>query len=552
MPLVPALLACAFLPAALSEPKGDDVRLVVVIGVDQMIPEQLDRLAPFFSGGFARFARDGLVFPEAMLEHGISETGPGYTTLGTGTLPARHGIVSNEWLDAEGERIYCMFDGASAPVVDAGRVAGSGLSPKNVRVPALGDLLRAADADSRVVAIGGKDRSAIGLGGRRPDVCLWWNRAGGGFMTSLWYADELPDWVLAWNADWTDRFDGGEWANGWKLALPDGIERAGTALDENEGEASRDRIEALVATARTVEGERRRALLGQYAFATPIVDLCVVEAAELAVSNLELGQDEHPDTLLLGLSACDIIGHSHGPLSAEVTDQLLRLDRALGQLFDRLDAGVGAEHWIAVLSADHGALLLPPEERRRGVPARVFPASVADATVDAVRGALLEQFGRDLVAGATEDGIRLRADRLAEGGLELAAVRAAAASAARSASDAAGPAGDWLERVFTFEELASAPDDLDPVRRLMAASFDRERSPDVSFVRRPWSLVGFDVGTTHGTPYPYDRRVVLAFLGEGIGAGRRFDRASLTDVVPTLLAWLGVEAPELDGRVLFE
>ena len=58
-------------------------------------------------------------------------------------------------------------------------------------------------------------------------------------------------------------------------------------------------------------------------------------------------------------------------------------------------------------------------------------------------------------------------------------------------------------------------------------------------------------GTSHGSPYPYDRRVPLAFVGGAVKPQQRFDAASPTDAVPTLLGLLGVKVPEgLDGRVL--
>ena len=43
-------------------------------------------------------------------------------------------------------------------------------------MPALGDRMKAADPASRVVVVSGKDRSAMMLGGHRPDQRWWWHR----------------------------------------------------------------------------------------------------------------------------------------------------------------------------------------------------------------------------------------------------------------------------------------------------------------------------------------------------------------------------------------
>jgi predicted AlkP superfamily pyrophosphatase or phosphodiesterase len=58
-------------------------------------------------------------------------------------------------------------------------------------------------------------------------------------------------------------------------------------------------------------------------------------------------------------------------------------------------------------------------------------------------------------------------------------------------------------------------------------------------------------GTTHGSPYHYDRHVPLIFMGPGIAPGRDAERVASVDIAPTLAEIMGIEPPEgLDGRVL--
>src|SRR6185436_18763345 len=63
--------------------------------------------------------------------------------------------------------------------------------------------------------------------------------------------------------------------------------------------------------------------------------------------------------LNVSLSQTDRVGHAYGPLSREQLDNLLRLDRALGEFFTFLDRTVGAGRWVVGLSADHGSLVAP-------------------------------------------------------------------------------------------------------------------------------------------------------------------------------------------------
>jgi hypothetical protein len=58
-------------------------------------------------------------------------------------------------------------------------------------------------------------------------------------------------------------------------------------------------------------------------------------------------------------------------------------------------------------------------------------------------------------------------------------------------------------------------------------------------------------GTTHGSPYWYDRHVPLHFLGAGISAGRSSEASYTVDVAPTLAFLAGIPTPDdLDGHPL--
>jgi hypothetical protein len=108
----------------------------------------------------------------------------------------------------------------------------------------------------------------------------------------------------------------------------------------------------------------------------------------------------------------------------------------------------------------------------------------------------------------------------------------------------------FVAQAYTREQLL-ADDADDPWLTLYQRSQRPERGVDVALRPNPWLLFQAPVGTSHGSPYSYDRAVPLAFLGPGIKPQQRYDPASPTDAVPTLLELLGLELPaDLDGRVL--
>lgn len=540
-------IALASLLLALQQPKTPEApRLVVMIAVDQLIPEQLQRLEARFTGGFKRLLDEGAVFWRATVDYAGTETGPGHATFATGRWPVHHGIVGNVYFDRGTREVaYCVGDAAVHPVTSQGLdSAKPSFSPANMDGDAMGDLLEKRAAGSKTVTIAGKDRSAVLMGGRKPDAALWWHSAEGGFSSSSFYGEKLPEFANVWNAEWKERARGWQWS----LEVEGDLSVLGTAPDDREGESKR----AGRTLPRTLPTDDKT-LAGAVLF-SPLLDFFTLELATLALDTEDLGRDDAVDLLGISLSGCDLLGHAYGPDSVEVTDLLVRDDRALGRLFQALDEQVGKGRWIACLSADHGVLDLPEMLRAQHVGAR----RVKSAEVLAMRKGVEEALDAahpehgDLGLRYTDSGFTFDADAAAKAGIEPAALRSLIAEAAEEA--------EWVAEAYTLEELLASetPDsspgsssEADPWLTLFRRSQRADRGPDVALRADPWLLFDSAEGTSHGSPYPYDRRVPLVFLGGKVKPQQRFDAASPTDAVPTLLGLLGVQPPAgLDGRVL--
>jgi len=540
-----ALLALAAPTAPASEGEGSEVRLVLLLSVAQLSHVALDPLRSHLTGGFARLQEHGRVFTAADLAYGVTETAPGHSSLGTGCLPSSHGIVANDWIGRESGRLeYCFGDPDERPLRQDGPTQGVGRSARNLRRPALAELLRAADPASRSVSISGKDRAAIGMAGQA-DWCLWWDQAYGGFQSSTAWGERLPAWVRAWNARWIEALLAGPFGGGWLGTRTAALAHA--PPDERPGEGGRrcPYARPQLSEAPTPEELGRLAV---YTYMTPACDAFVVDLAIEALEGHALGVDEHVDLLALGLSGCDALGHPCGPGSREVADLLLCADAALAELFERLDAQVGEGRWIAAFTADHGVMPLPETLAAGGVEARRVSASAVGEALRAGREALEQRYGSALGLLGDARGLTLHAPALREAQVDAAEARALLAGAV-------GVAGaDWIESVHTWEQMrAVAREDLaaEGIAALEAASFDEERAPDVSLVPRENVLVAMDSGTSHGTPHAYDRRVPLVFLGPGFPPGTSDEPVRTVDVVPTLLDRLGLRPPPgLDGRVV--
>lgn len=529
----PAARASGESEAPRAEPEA--VRLVLFLAVDQLRP---DRLSPELPGGLGRLVREGRVFAEGRLAHAITETCAGHATMLTGSHPATAGIPANDFFDPEsGARVYC----ASDPSPAAREIGGTeGLSPAKLRVSALGDWLKDASPRSRVFTLSGKDRGAIMLGGRRPDAAYWYTAdAPPRFTTSLYYREALPPWVERFNGSDPPR-------DGFLAGLPErwvhDSPGAPGIPDDFEGEATR--------YSRTSPHPLRDpdlARFGEQLYLTPFLDEVTLDFAARLVAEERLGEGPAPDLLAISLSATDGVGHLYGPSSHEAADALRRLDAALGRFLDLLEARTGGALLVA-LTADHGVLPLPEWLARSGTASCPDPA--IRVGIRGIGAGLLRTLWWELgprlawprawVHFATSQG---RIDRALAERQGVPVERAVARVKAYLEEQPA------IAHVWSAAEIASGEGEL---AELYRHSFVPGRSGD--FVVQPAEgclLSIFDTGTSHGSPYDYDRRVPILFRGPGVDAGTLPDCAATVDMAPALAARLGIPAPPgLDGRVL--
>ncbi|HIF82354.1 MAG TPA: hypothetical protein EYQ37_00535, partial [Candidatus Marinimicrobia bacterium] len=171
-------------------------RLVVFIAVDQGMPELLEKYDHLFTGGYRWLKNNGVQFSQAYHEHGYTATGPAHFVLSSGQYPGAGGVIGNQWFDRELKRgWYCVEDTLSQVLRDG----STGRSYRLIQSTTLGDWMKQANPESKVVSVAGKDRASVLLGGKNPDTALWYDRAGG-WTSSTYYHSSLPRWVQNFNA----------------------------------------------------------------------------------------------------------------------------------------------------------------------------------------------------------------------------------------------------------------------------------------------------------------------------------------------------------------
>lgn len=506
-------------------------RLLVVISVDQFSANLFDEYRPQWTAGFARLA-SGTVFRNGYQSHAATETCPGHSTLLTGDHPARTGIISNNWIDQSVSRsdvsVYCAED-ESVPGTSS---IAYKVSPKHLLVPTLGELMKKQWPASRTVAVSGKDRAAIMMGGHTPDQRWYWT--GTKYDTDLSSAP-VPQAVPKVNA-----------------AVAAALAQPLPPLEPTVFCQSKGRDIPLEGGGKPVGSGRFARNAGDTnAFrASPEFDGDTLALAAALVDELKLGRGSAPDLLAISLSATDYVGHTYGTEGEEMCLQLTELDRELGDFLKTLDSrGI---NYSVVLTADHGGKDIPERERLAGVPnaARVNP-NLAPATMGKALAAKLGLTGPGLLGYSAQGDVYV--DRK---------LKPADRARLLAAAVAAYKADPQVAAVFTAAQIAKVPVPTgNPVNWTVLqrerASFYPGRSGDfVVFLKKDITPISDTtrVAATHGSPYDYDRRVPILFWRSG-AAGTTVERpVETTDIMPTIASTIGlrVQPGSVDGHCLPE
>jgi predicted AlkP superfamily pyrophosphatase or phosphodiesterase len=522
----PAFLLASLASAAAAAPVPVP-SLVVAISVDQFSADLYAEYRPHFRGGLRRLS-EGVVFPSGYQSHAATETCPGHSTILTGARPARTGIIANHWFNPDAPRedkfVYCAED-ERVPGSSSKKVT---VSHQHLRVPALGDHMKAANSASLVAAVGGKDRSAVMMAGRNPDQIWWWS-------DSEFAGHRTPSATVgAVNAN-----------------VKDALSRPRAPLELPETCRPKAHPIALPGRPEPVgDGRLARAAGDARGLrASPELDGATLALAAGMRDEMRLGEDNAPDLLIIGLAATDYVGHTYGSQGSEMCLQMFALDRDLGDFFAHLD-GKGIDYAV-VLTADHGGEDLPERNRQNGVleAKRIDPALIGSS------------MGKTLAAKLGLPGPVLFSDG---GSGDFYIDRALAPAQRRRALEEAVRtyrAHPQVEAVFTSAEIRAAPPPVGPPDRWsildrLKASFDPERSGDFVVVLKPRVSVLSDASSgyaaSHGTPWDYDRRVPILFWRKGLVPFEQPLAVETVDIMPTLAALLGVAIPagSIDGRCL--
>jgi predicted AlkP superfamily pyrophosphatase or phosphodiesterase len=518
-------------------------KLIVVVSVDQLCQDYLIRFGDNFSeeGAFRRVAKEGASYSQCHHRHAITITAPGHAVQLSGSYPNANGIVTNSWFDrSTGKDVYCVAD-ESVQII--GLPTGKPMSPKNLLVETVGDVLRLASGNrSKVFGVAIKDRAAILMTGHNASAAYWLDD--NLWVTSSYYRSDLPGYLRLINEQQTiEQFRGETWS---LLLAPEKYHNTGP--DMNDWENPPKGFTSAFPHKLAAKGQMTPLEFGEHVLFSPYGNDLTLEAAREIVIHEELGKDEFPDLLCVNFSSNDYVGHAFGPHSLEVEDLTYRTDLQLGAFLRFLDEQVGAGNWTFALTADHGVAPVAEYAAQYKLPVKRNPlgkmTDVKEKLEAMLRGRLGVPTGDPPLVLKVEDyQVYLRHDhpvftRNKEDKSDLF-------------ERAQAIIRDWLldqphvAAARMRSELAVSGEG--KVNAMLHRAWHPRRSGDVLFCYASYCVPG-NKGTTHGSPWHYDTHVPLLLLGRGIIPGQHHRPVSPACLASTLAELLGVDYPSANAE----
>ena len=529
-----------FLLANFAFAQSPKPKLVVGLVIDQMRWDYLYRYSNLYGpNGFKRLLSQGFSCENTMIPYTPTVTGTGHTCIYTGSVPAIHGIVANDWIDQQtGIFMYCAKDTTVMPVGTSSIKEGQ-MSPRNMLSNTIGDELKlATNFKSKVIGIALKDRGGIFPAGHSANAAYWFDNKTGNWITSTYYSNELPAWVQKYNnrrvadslmkKDWNLLYDKSKYTQSTEDDMP--FEKV---LESDKSRVFPHKYQSIIES-RDYDQFRP----------SPYGNTFTFQFAKEAIRNEKLGMGNVTDMLCISVSSTDNIGHKFGPNSLEAEDTYLRLDIEIASFLTYLDNTLGKNNYLLFLSADHGAPQIGNYLKQEK---KYFTAGAlnSNSLIKNINKLCLEKFGADsLVKKLYDYQLYLDHAKINAAAIDHKALKKFIVENLKLIPEV------W--NAYDVEDFAQVI--LPPViREKISNSYYFRRSGDIQYFYKAQYTDYTDSGIEHGAWYPYDSHIPLVWFGWNIKPGKLNRETYMTDIAPTIAAMLQIQMPNgCVGKVITE
>jgi hypothetical protein len=504
-------------------------KLIIGIEISQFrydfIPRYWDK---FGEDGFKKLINRGSYCENTSYNYLFSDLGVGSATIASGTNPAMHGIVAGSWYNnLRDEIINYVFDSKVSTI--GGEYDAGQYSPHNLMTTTWADEVKiASNFKSKVISVCLDPAPAIFSAGHTADAAYWFDSKNGTWISSSFYLDSLPQWVVDFN---NKELANTYLDNEWSTLLPMSNYTA-SLLDNNEYEKGMFGHKVFPYVIKDLSKKFNKKEKYEVLRYTPYGNNLTKDFAISAIVNEELGQDEFTDVLTLSFTVNERIGNLYGPLSVEVQDLVLRLDKELAHLLDFVDKTIGKENVLVYLTAEHGIVHVPEYLQDNKIPAGYFNASSAISLLSSYMNNI---YGKgDWIKQYHGQQIYLNRTLIEDANMNLSDVQTNVANLMLQFSGVANTVTSTTLQNTNFTE---------GIFKTMQNGYNQKRSGDVLIHLKAGWAENPDLNGEFAAPYGHDHRVPLIWYGWKIGRNSVKRPVDLTDIAPTISTLLEISYP---------
>lgn len=509
----------------MQETKPNNPRLIVGIIVDQFRYADLNRYwSRLSANGIKRLAQEGTFYTNTFYTNLITQSPVSHATIATGASPSLHGIVGREWYEPlQDYVISSIYDTESKALQYKGATGKK--SPRLLKAPAFTNKMKLNSRfNAHVYGIGFMDHDAILSAGKMADAAFWFDRQTGNWLTSDYYIEKLPEWVVAFNRSHSaDSIMKNKWDRLYPLDT-----YSASRSDRNPYEPGFGRFaNGFPYRLGWLSRKDQNYEIIRY---TPYADKLTLDFTKSFFNGENPGRDSITDYVAVSFTSTEGIADLFGPYSVEHEDAFLRLDRHIADLLEYLDKNYNRDSVLVFLTGAHGAPLLPEYLKATKGNAGYFSYKSAMALLKAYLRAI---FGKgNWVKYYSQQQIYLNRTLIDESDASLEEVRKQAAHFVTQFSGVshAIPASAIINQNFTSG-----------IYNKFQNSYYPNRSGDVLLNLHPGWTERFG-GITHAG-YNYDTHVPLFWYGWQIPSQKIIRRTSPTQIAPTISQILGLGYP---------
>jgi len=510
-------------------------RLIVGFVVENMHPDYVERYwDKFGNDGFKRLYSRGFVCANHHVNNLVQRPSVGMATLFTGTTPSHHGIVSDNWIDRlKNKEKDCIVDNAYSTIGSDSKLGQR--SASRLMTPTLGDRLKlVTKGKARVFSVAMNDYAAIFSAGHSADGAYWLDETTGNMISSSFYMDKYPVWATEFNKfKLADKY----LQTSWKT-LNDQISYIESVESVSLHETGfLDKYNAFPYDLTKLKKESG----GTYSIlkSTPFANTYLKDFVLQLIPKEQIGYDFVPDLLTIVFSSMDKNCGNFGPLSVEMEDTYLRMDKEIAELLKYIEDGYGVDNVLFYLTSTssvsyHADYLKEKFKMNTGI-------FNPESSVSLLKSFLNIKYGEgDWVEKFGFQQLYLNHDLVAKKKINLREMQAEAA---------------WFLNQFEGIAYAKAAFEIESDNFLGGplASFQNnfhiKRSGDV--------MIRYEEGWLpkekyKSVDYTDNDQVPLVWYGAGIQKGTTLRKTDATDVVPTICAFLGIVPPGSSTGVVIE